>query len=119
MLQQQITKIPVACKEQRVIFCSSYMSLMELPLSQMLPVAGVESKILLEGLALATKCFMLEVALSLQLLSPWPELVTWPPLTIWRPGSAILPCAWKAEGKHFWQTTFMTSTVSVVIMLLP
>lgn len=86
---------------------------MELPLSQMLPIAEVESKIILEGLALAIKCSMLEVALS-----SWPELVTWPPLTIWRPGSAILPCAWKAEGKHFWQTTLMTSTVSVVITLL-
>lgn len=86
---------------------------MELPLSQMLPIAGVESKIIPEGLALAIKCSMLEVALS-----PCPELVTWLPLTIWRPGSAILPCAWKAEGKHFWQTTLTTATVSVVIMLL-
>lgn len=94
------------------------MSLMEGSLSQMLPIAGVESKIILKSLALAIKCSMLEVSLSLLLLPHWPELVTWTPLTTGRPGSAVLPCAWKAEVKYFWQAELMTSTVSVVVVLL-
>lgn len=77
----------------------------------MLPVALAVGKIILEGLVLAIKCSRLEVALTLLLLTHWP------PLTTWRPGSAILPHAWKAEGKNFWQTALMTSTVSVVVML--
>lgn len=95
------------------------MSLREQLPFQMLPVAVAERKIILESLALTDKYSRLEVvALTLCLLTQWPQLVTLPPLTTWSPGSAILPFDRKAEGKHFWQTALMAFTVSVVIMLL-